>query len=560
MKRITRSLAMKMTIIVTLEMALAITVSSFFAIRTLGNHTTNVIMDYAQSLAENAVTNMENAKYGGVELDSSTIGSMITPIKMKGLSSSYAFMCAADGTIMSHPDSSKIGTMVSNEVIRNVVARIAKGEHVEGAGAIYVYNGSKKITGYAISSANEIVVVCVDNDEATASVSTVRKRTIGINISLCLAIAIALFFICRAFFKPVKQICDVVEKTADFNFVAQPIMDVLCKRTDELGSIAASVREMRNSLREMVRNIEDSSESITTNISEAKAATDEVNTMCTDNSATTQQIAAGMEETSATTGNIYESIEKMLENARNIDDLAVDGTKLSADVNKRAEELKDTTVNATKKTEAIYENVRTKANEAIEEAKDVDKINEMTNTIMEISSQTSLLALNASIEAARAGESGRGFAVVATEIGNLATQTSKTVADIEEMVNGVVAAVGRMQDCLEETTTFIGENVINDYREFGKISEQYQADAGSFRDSMGTIRTGISSLKEAIDAVADSISGINTTIAEAARGVTGIANNTSDIVVMTESTADKVDACRQEIMKLDEVVARFTLE
>lgn len=73
---------------------------------------------------------------------------------------------------------------------------------------------------------------------------------------------------------------------------------------------------------------------------------------------------------------------------------------------------------------------------------------------MEISSQTGLLALNASIEAARAGEAGRGFAVVATEIGSLADQTSKAIADIGNIVKAVNEAVGNMTECLSETTGF----------------------------------------------------------------------------------------------------------
>ena len=59
-------------------------------------------------------------------------------------------------------------------------------------------------------------------------------------------------------------------------------------------------------------------------------------------------------------------------------------------------------------------------NQAIEESESVNQVNALTQDILNIANQTTLLALNASIEAARAGEAGKGFAVVATEISHLA--------------------------------------------------------------------------------------------------------------------------------------------
>ena len=67
-------------------------------------------------------------------------------------------------------------------------------------------------------------------------------------------------------------------------------------------------------------------------------------------------------------------------------------------------------------------------------SENAQEVGDITEQIVNISSQTNMLALNASIESARAGEAGRGFAVVAEQIRVLAEQTRSLTESIREIV------------------------------------------------------------------------------------------------------------------------------
>ena len=553
------SLSTKMALIVFVCVLVATSCTAFIGLRKMRKVTESLVQDYAQSMAEDSARSLNSAELGGVEITAEVAAQMVADAHMKGVDSSYIYVCDSDGIMLYHPTAEKIGNKVENAAVNEIVTQLSQGKVPEPGAIIYDFKGVEKLAGYCVSNSKKIVVMTADLSEATGMLYTTKAQMYQINFVNIVVMTLIFFFISKAFFYAIRQLVGVVDTTAKFDFRKLDGLEKLMKRNDEIGLVGRSLDEMTDKLREIVSNIDAASSSLDANIADLKESTNTVNAMCTDNSATTQQIAAGMEETSATTENMNGNIKDMLVNSKDIDNLAGDGVKLSDEVSTRATDLKKATVESTKKTEDIYVSVKDKAEVAIENAKVVSKINEMTDTIMEISSQTSLLALNASIEAARAGESGRGFAVVATEIGNLATQTARTVSDIDDMVKEVVASVNQMQECLEETTSFIGENVINDYKEFEKISDQYNNDALDFKDSMSNIRRGIEDLNRSIAQVAESISGINDTVTEAATGITGIAHTTTDIVKVTEVTASKANDCRDSIADLDNIVKQFTL-
>ena len=492
-----------------------------------------------------------------------TFNETLGGITLKGVEGSYAYMVSADGTMVYHPTVDKIGNPVENDAVKNLVSQLQSGKTPEQIGSgsvVYMFKGAKKYAGYAFTAGGNMVIVTGDYDVVMAPIRKMQTNSILIATACIVAALVLLYIVIKLMLRPIHDVGEIITKTADLDFRKTANGDKLAKRKDEIGLMAKAVSQMRRNLRGIINRLMDTSGLIGNDMADLEASSTDVNNKCTDNSATTEELAATMQEAAATVEHINGNIQDMQAEAQKINELAKNGEKFSEEVMGRAEQLHRTTEESTDSTRHIYENVKVKADSALEGAKAVDKINELTNSIMEISDQTSLLALNASIEAARAGEAGRGFAVVAGEIGNLAKQTTEAVANINSIVGDVIDAVRNMSDCLNETNNFIGDTVLTDYENFAKVSEQYQQDADAFKDSMLQIREGVGSLDSQINEVTGSIGGISESVTDSANAISDIAGKTSDIVNGTGTTSEKVDECRECVSDLEGIVKEFRLQ
>ncbi|MFD3158161.1 methyl-accepting chemotaxis protein [Haloimpatiens sp. FM7330] len=473
----------------------------------------------------------------------------------------FAFIVNKEGTYIANKDIEKVLNCV-NEIkyskndsrVKEFIDLETKMIQGEKGFGTYNYKGVEKFAAYKpIPNTSWFMGLTIPKSELFSKVNSLKHQEIFMTIVFIILGLLVGIAISRSIKKALLKMRKHAEELAKCNLLYKTSIE----RKDEFGQTGEALNKATDILNKVMNNVKEKSfstlESTEKSGEKFKKLNDEINNIA----AATEEISANMQESSAGVEEVTAMASAVKEDVNNTANRAKEGLNLALNIQERAELINEDTNNSINHVKNIYNESKEKLESAIQDAKVVENISQMANTILDIAEQTNLLALNAAIEAARAGEHGKGFAVVAEEVRKLAEQSSQTVGEIQNNIKLVLDSVGKLSNASENVLKVLEEDVLEDYNKLIGVSEQYNKDGKTIKGIVENFTDTSENISISVDQIVKSMEEVSTAVQEVASTSGQIAQDSAEVNNTSESLIIESNNNAENAKNLSDIVEKF---
>lgn len=485
-----------------------------------------------------------------------------------------------DGFDLAEAFAKRIGEL-TGELKRLAPEKRERIESIEKAFAPYYEAGKKMAKSYiegGTSRGNEIMgefdataeVINSSVDEFKKSSyeefeAEIRRIEHNARMSVMVAVAavasgavitlLVLLFISRAVLRPVVSVLNKLEELADNEGDLTQKIEVTSR--DEIGRLADTTNKVLENFRDIILVIKEKSADLEGITDRVNVSMEDLEGSSRDISEFAREVSVGMQETAVSFEEVNRASSHIMGDIEKFADKAQAGAERAREINRGSGELRSNAKLSRENTQRVYENTQEKLKEVVSESKSVEKINDLSDAILNIAGQTNLLALNASIEAARAGEAGRGFAVVADSIRTLAEDSEQSANEIQAIAKTVVLSIKKLTQSAENILEYIHGEVLKDYDELIETSDAYSDGSQYLDELLNDFDSASRALLSTVGEMTHSISETTDTVDRNAVQASNIAEKTNHIARLTDVVSGLTKDARLEASELNDLVAKY---
>ncbi len=453
----------------------------------------------------------------------------------------YYMINVQTGMYIFAEDETLIATKIQDDMLLDIISQIKAGTIIGEARA--KNEQGIQIANFQYIDKQEWAVVSFDNENNIYSTANKNMAILGqICILFVLIISVLAFIMISFSIKPLRYIEESIIEFSHLKLQKNEKMQSWVGKKSEVGKIATAMDSLYTAMTDIVNTLASCSASLNDMAEKMQDSSNLLIACVSDNSEATAAFAQHTKEIDCAMDMVGQEMVEITKVVSKVENQIKQGNTYSTGLLDKVEQIQQM-VNVTLENTNMQIGENQQAIEkAMEELQSIMRIDAMASQILDITSQTNLLSLNASIEAARAGEAGKGFAVVASEIGNLASSSSKTTTQIQQICNETKNNIAHVQTCFDEVILFLQKDVQMQFTEFATAIKDY----GS---SIANMQMIISNIAQASNIFVDTVQNIQ----EQIRKVSDVPDSSN---IKNEDILDKSRQIKEMVEVMNVIVSR----